>query len=279
MRETWRSGAGKCLLAFSILSSVILASCAQRATASTAAPTSTATSAAVIRGPANHVVIVPQTDLFAPYLLVINAGDTVTWMNNDTMVHTVVSAPRAAGGSIDPTPFQFVLQPGQQATITLRDAGLYYYYCGAHATLTPQGRAAALRTVRAYPLAMDGIIYVRGPQISAESSATITLSATNQFTPWLSVLSRGATVTWSNQTPQAQEVRTSPGYGAVNPDPFNVSLAANASASITLTTPGLYDYYATGAATLDPIWQRPSARSGVAGYPVPMEGVIAILDY
>jgi plastocyanin len=275
--QPWQTRVGNLFLALSMLGALVLAGCGQEASAVPKA-TSTATSP-LVGGPSNHVVIIPQNDIFAPYVLVINQGDSVTWLNDDTMMHTVVSAPRAAGGTIDPTSFQLVLQPGQQSTITLRDAGVYYYYCGAHATLTSQGRAAANSNVRPYPLAMDGFIYVRGSRVSAPSSASVTMSANNQFTPWITVLSLGATVTWSNSTQQARELTTIPGYGDVNPQSFDVHVPAGGTASFTFRTPGIYDYYATGVATLDPIWQRAKAQPGVAGYPVAMEGVIAILDY
>jgi hypothetical protein len=229
-------------------------------------------------GQANYAVIIPQNDLFTPYLLVINAGDSVTWMNDDTVLHTIVTAPRAAGGTLDPAPVQLVLAPGQQSTLTLRTPGVYYYCCGAHATLTAQEQAAAMPTVRPYPVPMDGFIYVRGPGLSGLSAATLNLTAANQVTPWITVLDRGATVTWANQTSQAQDLVSTPGYGAVNPVPLRVHAATGSAASIQLTTPGLCDYYATGPASLDPTWQRARARSGVADYPVPMEGVIVILD-
>src|SRR5579862_3444673 len=120
--------------------------------------------------------MIPENDIFSPYMLVMNAGDRVTWVNDDSMVHSVVTVPRAGGGVLDPTPFQLVLAPGQQGGIVLRQPGLYYYYCAVHAALTPQGRAAAFSSVRPYPVAMDGFIYVRGPGLSGVPATTVTLS-------------------------------------------------------------------------------------------------------
>jgi plastocyanin len=265
-----------------LFSVALLASCAQGATATgtpRASRAITPTAAPKVIEPINHVVFIPETDLFAPYILVINAGDSVTWMNDDTVLHTVVTAPRAAGGTIDPDPFQLVLQPGQQSSMTLRSPGVYYYLCDAHAALTAQGRAAAMPSVRPYPLPMDGFIYVRGPSLSGLPTATITLSADNQFNPWITVVNLGATVTWTNRSGQAQDVASIPGYGAVNPVAITFHVAAGATTSFRFTTPGIYDYYATGPAQLDPLWRRARARSGVSGYPVPMEGIIVTLDY
>lgn len=82
--QPWQLAAGKLFLALSVLSMLALAGCGQLALAGPS-PTATATTA-LAGGPANHDVIIPQTDLFAPYLLAINSGDSVTWMNDDTMV-------------------------------------------------------------------------------------------------------------------------------------------------------------------------------------------------
>lgn len=262
-----------------VLSAAIMVGCSQPATVSGAArtPVATPTSGVFTSGSTSQLVMIPENDIFSPYILVMNAGDRVTWVNDDSMAHSVVTAPRAGGGVLDPELFQLVLAPTQQGSITLRQPGLYYYYCAVHAALTPQGRAAAFASVRPYPVAMDGFLYVRGPGLSGLSAATVTFSANNQFTPWVTVLNSGAALTWINQTQQPQDVRSSPGYGAVNPVPISVHLAAGASQSMTFTTPGVYDYYASGSATVDPSWQRPVARPGVAGFPVPAEGIVVVL--
>jgi plastocyanin len=274
-----RASTSSILVLFSV---TLLASCGQTSAATGTHRTSgivTPTETPTGVEPVNHVVIIPATDLFAPYILVTNAGDSVTWMNDDAVLHTIVTVPREAGGAIDPMPIQLVLQPGQQSTMTLRSPGVYYYYCGAHASLTSQGRAAAMSGMRPYPLPMDGFIYVRGPGLSGLATAMITLSADDQVNPWITVLNLGATVTWANQSGQAQDIVSIPGYGAVNPVAIAFHVAAGATSSYRFTTAGIYDYYAIGPANLDPIWQRARARSGVSGYPVPMEGIIVTLDY
>ena len=275
-RQFLSGAAGACT---AVLIVMILASCGAGATAGPRGATSTPTPNGVIGGATTHTIIVPHTDLFAPYILVVNAGDSVTWMNNDTVAHTVVSAPRANAGTIDPTAFQFILQPGAQSTLVLQQPGVYYYYCGIHVLLNSQGRASAMPSMRPYPLPMDGVIYVRGPGLSAAPSAIITLSTTNQFTPWIVVVNRAASITWSNQTDQAQDVRTTPGYGSVNPMPMSIHLAPSGSATLPFPAPGIYDYYAAATAMVDPVWQRVMARPSMAGYPVATEGMVVVLDY
>jgi plastocyanin len=159
----------------------------------------------------------------------------------------------------------------------LRKPGVYYYYCGAHAALNSQGRAAAFSSVRPYPLAMDGILYVRGPGLSGLPSATVTLAPDNALTPWITVVNPGAQVTWVNQTGQGEDLRTAPGYGGLTPVPLAFAVPAAGSHSYTFTAPGIYDYYTTEGATLDTTWLRPAARPGAPGYPVPMEGIVVVL--
>lgn len=227
-------------------------------------------------GASNHTITIPNNDLFAPYIEQLNVGDSVTWVNADTMLHTVVTSATTQGGAVTPVQFQFVLGPGKSASITLRQPGLYYYYCDAHATLPDVGAAVAHKGVRSYPLPMDGFLYVLGPGISAATGQTVTMSANNRFTPWLTIINPGAAVIWKNQTQQAMNIRGVPGYGLLDPTPLDFEVAPNSSASVTFPTAGVYDYYSTSEATLDPVWRRPKAIPGATGYPTPMEGIVAV---
>jgi plastocyanin len=273
----WIQRAGSAAI---ILTALLLAGCGPGASATPAktggntpaSPTASAVPAVVT----TNVISVPQTDLFVPYIAVADAGDTITWVNNDTMLHTVVTGP--TNGVINPVQFQLVLPAGQHAELTLRTPGVYYYYCGAHAALNSQGRAVAFSSVRPYPLAMDGILYVRGPGMSGLSSATVTLTAGNAFTPWITVVNSGAAVAWTNQTGQTEDLRTAPGYGSLSPVQLSFAIPASGSHSYTFTTPGIYDYYTSEGATLDTTWLRPAARPGAPGYPVPMEGIVIVLS-
>jgi plastocyanin len=227
-------------------------------------------------GASNHTIIIPNNDLFAPYIAQLNVGDTVTWVNEDTVLHTILTSPTAQGHAVNPEQFQFVLGPGKSASITLRQPGLYYYYCDAHAMLPDDGPAAAHNGVRAYPMPMDGFLYVLGSGISATANETVAISSNNQFTPWLTIINPGSVVTWKNQTPQAMNVRGVPGYGLLNPTPLDFNVAPNSSSSVTFQTVGIYDYYSTESATLDSVWRRPVALPGARGYPVAMEGIVAV---
>lgn len=262
---------------FVLLSVLLLVGCGTTVTAAPPRAVSTNTPIPVVE-PQSHEIIIPHTDIFAPYIVVTNVGDTVNWSNDDTMLHTIVSGATTEGGAINPIQFQFVLPAGKQTGIVLRQAGVYYYYCAVHASLNAQGRAAAFPTVRPYPVPMDGIIYVQGTDLSGLASAAVAISSNNEFTPWITIVNNGGTVTWTNQTAQRQSVQSVPNYGLVDPTPLGFQLAPGASQTITFQTPGVYDYYAAGAAKLDRTWMRPVALPGATGYPVAMEGIVVVLD-
>lgn len=251
---------------------------ARSQTRSTPSAVPTTSGAGQPSGLTPFTITVPETDLFTPYIAVIAAGTPIRWVNADTVLHTVISGPTAAGGTINPVSFQLALPPGDQQTLTLRAPGLYYYYCGAHATIGADGRAASMSNTRAYPLAMDGFLEVVGSGLSGSPAATIALTAAGTFAPWMTVVNRGASITWTNPTAQAITLVTTPGHGTLNPVPLAVQVPPGGSATQRLSAPGIYDYYSTQAATLDKTWNRPIARSGAPGYPAPMEGIIVVLS-
>lgn len=61
---------------------------------------------------------------FTPRTAVINVGDTVTWTNSGSMMHTVT----ADNGSFD----SGTLAPGQSFSHTFTTPGTYTYYCRFH---------------------------------------------------------------------------------------------------------------------------------------------------
>lgn len=270
---TWASGV------LIVLGSLLFSGCGVGRVSSSQAQGSRGsapTAAVYSSGAANHTIIIPNNDMFAPYITQINVGDTVTWVNEDTVLHTILTTPTAQGDAVNPTQFQFVLGPGKSASLTLRQPGLYYYYCDAHAMMAGNGPVAARMGMRAYPVPMDGFLYVLGPGISSSASQTVSMTADNRFSPWLTIINPGDTVRWTNQTSHMVNVRGVPGYGLLNPTPLNVQVAPGSSASVTFQTVGIYDYYSTESARVVPVWLRPEAMPGMTGYPVPMEGIIAV---
>lgn len=105
-------------VAFVVLA-ILSAGCAQQAAAPTQEiPTQVSSSSAVtIQGFA-----------FSPQTLTIKAGTTVTWTNNDTAAHTVVSSSFTSEQ----------LGKGQTYEYTFSQPGTFDYHCSIHPSMTGQ---------------------------------------------------------------------------------------------------------------------------------------------
>lgn len=85
-------------------------------------------------------------DAYSPAELTITAGTTVTWTNNDTMMHTVTSGPAANNvGTADGLFDSGFLEPGASWSYTFTEEGVFDYHCTPHpwmigkVTVTPAG--------------------------------------------------------------------------------------------------------------------------------------------
>jgi plastocyanin len=114
-------------------------------TAGAGAPADAATAAATPAAPPSptaaagtgpQVTIRLQQRQFSPPQQTVKVGDRVTWVNNDSVPHTVT----ADDGSWD----SGVLQPGQSFSLVTSKAGHYAYYCALHGGPGGQGMAATL---------------------------------------------------------------------------------------------------------------------------------------
>lgn len=79
------------------------------------------------RAPVTHTVRIDATR-YEPQRLVIREGDTVVWVNEDLLPHTVT----AAGTGLDSD----VLVRGARWRFTARAAGDFDYACTFHPTMT-----------------------------------------------------------------------------------------------------------------------------------------------
>ena len=93
-------------------------------------PTSTITSTSTVSTGAMSVTILRgsgqllATSTYSPGTITIHPGDTVTWTNQDSVVHTVVANDRSFS-STD-------IAPGGSFTWTFQIAGTYTYHCTYH---------------------------------------------------------------------------------------------------------------------------------------------------
>ena len=73
---------------------------------------------------------------FSPQSITVKAGTTVTWTNNDSVPHNVVSASDDSTGASPTGAFTSGnLTQGQTFSFTFDNAGTYYYECSLHASM------------------------------------------------------------------------------------------------------------------------------------------------
>ena len=95
-----------------------------------------------------HVILIPDTDKFVPFQMTVHEGDTVTWVNEDTDNHTVVSDD--AFNSDGHHGLNHLLlgtddNNGKPGMFSLRfdDSGTFVYYCRFHAHLDGNNQPVA----------------------------------------------------------------------------------------------------------------------------------------
>ncbi len=135
---------------------------------------------------------------FSPPNLIITQGDTVRWVTNSSVPHTVTSA----AGLFDSTP-QFndtllqqigpilfgpegFLLPGASFNTTLSTPGDYSYHCKIHPFM--QGTV----TVTTQPATPDEVVYVTAGWGTESKSFT-------SYSPKHLTVKNGATVVWTNE--------------------------------------------------------------------------------
>ncbi|GLI46446.1 plastocyanin/azurin family copper-binding protein [Methanoculleus bourgensis] len=112
---TW--GALLAVLVVMAIASVLPAA-AQNESEATAPP-----SAGGMRDPAGQNVVMIENTGFAPDPIAIQAGDTVTWMNNDTSPHAITGATPGGPGALNSD----VIAPGGTFTHLFTEPGTYVY--------------------------------------------------------------------------------------------------------------------------------------------------------
>jgi plastocyanin len=99
-------------------------------------------------GEQRHVILIPEADKFVPYHLTIHVGDRVTWINNDTDDHTIVSVDAfntEGHHGLDHLIPGTDNNGGKPGIFKLRfwHAGTFVYYCRFHAHLDADSQPVA----------------------------------------------------------------------------------------------------------------------------------------
>lgn len=178
-------------------------------------------------------------DYFAQPVIVVHTGDTVTWINDDSDVHSVVAFP---GQSVD---FDIDIAGGKTGTFTFDQPGVYRYYCDLHADYDPMMQDVKAKPgMDVYPAPMRGVVVVLDTHDGMPASGTDTVDVpeeTMMFTPWALTVKAGDTVTWTNHDGDLHVVATVADHAAEDLAPMTLT-AETGTASYTFTQPGVYYY-------------------------------------
>lgn len=237
----------------------------------------------------SHTVTIKAGQSFSPFILVVPANSTVTFDNSDTASHTAKTTPQPAGSSnfLNPSPFSLTLAAGAKQTQSFTQPGLYDYYDDTMgAWNTDDNRVAANKGIPTFPLAVEGVIWVQG-NVSGlpATSANSVISGKDDFANEFVAVSKGGSVSWHNNDTDKHYVQSAAGWtGQINPEAINLiqvngtddAPPSGQTQTHTFNTPGLYYYFCTSHADVDPATHRVKAHADASEYPIPMEGFVLV---
>jgi len=233
------------------------------------------------------IVTIPQgQDTFEPFILPVKANATVTWKNNDTVTHTIVTTPDQSN-FLNLQAFSLNVPAGQSVTFTFTMPGLYHYYDNTMSTWdTADSRVAARQGAPHFPLAMDGVIWVQGNISSLPSGGTNRIpNMHDNFLTEFIAINQGGTVSWHNFDTDSHFLAEVPGWSTpINPTQIGINQIAGTddvpggdTVTLIFNKPGLYYYYCANHAQIDKTWHRAEALKMASEYPIPMEGFVLVV--
>lgn len=240
---------------------------------------------------AAHTITIARHGLFAPFILVVQANSTVKWVNHDGVAHHITTTPLTRN-YLNPTGISLVAPAGGKVLFPLTHPGLYQYFDDTEATWDARtNRVSANLGAPNYPLAMEGLIWVQGTIAGLAKHADNPLGAqSDQYTQEFIAIAKGGTVTWHNPNTDPQAIDTVTGWTApINPVDIigqtplkgtNDDPPYGETRTFTFTTTGLYYYYCSLRASVDPASHRAKAfdesQGGATDFPEPMEGFVLV---
>jgi plastocyanin len=237
-------------------------------------------------------VTIPQgQDLFEPFILAVPPTTTVTWQNNDTVAHTVTTTPDQ-NIFLNLQVVSLTVPAGHRVQFKFIEPGLYHYYDTTVATWnTADARVAAKKSVPNFPLAMDGVIWVKGAISNLPSATTNRIPPKHDdFATEFLAINPGS-VSWHNFDTDPHFVALVPGWSAassasqaeINPTDVGVNRISGTddvpggdTIAVIFSKPGLYYYYCVNHAKIDAATHRAAAFKLASEYPIPMEGFILV---
>ncbi len=213
---------------------------------------------------AGTTVTIPG-DNYSPPGIIIEAGQTVTWVNKDSDPHVTITVPGA------PEAFTIPAFPGKSVSFKFTKPGVYPYYCLDHATYDVKlHRVVARKEADFFPAAMEGLIVVKGPGFTGTPAATLNISR-SAYAPDNVVVQAGGKVTWTNADTDAHTVVVE---GAEVP---KLEVAAGKSQTAIFAKPGVYLFFDERQADYTSKLGLARAKKGAPTFPVAMQGHVIVL--
>lgn len=233
-------------------------------------------------------VTIPQgQEVFSPFILTVQPNTIVTWQNNDSIPHTIMTT-WDQSNFLNPQAFALNAAASQKVSFTFTKPGLYDYFDNSQAIWDKtDDRVSAKKGVSNYPLAMEGIIWVQGHITGLPSSATNAIpNGKDDFRTDFLAITQGGAVSWHNGDTDKHFIDQVYGWsGSSNPiDLGNNPIEGTDGApphggTITLhfNMPGLYYYYCAAHADVNLQWHRVAAHKDASEAPIPMEGFVLVM--
>ncbi len=269
------------MLAIIVCGATFLVGCASTAKSATTPSRNSPT-------PHTASVSIPKgQDVFTPFILAVQPNTTVTWQNNDTIAHTIMTT---WDQSIYLNRQTFLLKAaaGQNVSFTFSKPGVYDYFDSTQAKWEDSDQRVKANTgAPNFPLAMEGIIWVQGHINNLPSSVSNVIpSGKDEFTSDFIAITQGGKVSWHNEDSDAHFLALVDGWSApINPadsGPYKIEGTATAQPRggmtvVPFSTPGLFYYYCSAHATINGTWHRVEAKKEASEAPIPMEGFVLVV--
>jgi plastocyanin len=111
-----------------ILLALFASGCGQSTSPTTSTSTSTSSTNPEGTNPPNLLTVTIKNGVFSPNPVMVTVGQTVNWLNSDTIAHTATDVGVFDTGSIDPTSAHSANGDG----VTFSTVGTYNYHCTFH---------------------------------------------------------------------------------------------------------------------------------------------------
>jgi plastocyanin len=204
-------------------------------------------------------------DYFTPPAVMIDVGDSVVWSNKADEKHTVVTVPGSPEALLLPT------YPGKTVSFKFSKPGIYVYYGDEDAMFDPARRRVASKSdADFYPIAMEGIVVVRGPGFAGTEAASINIQE-GAYVPNVVVVQPGGKVTWTNADSSEHSVVLRAGG-----EPGQLTIPPGQSQTAGFSKTGLYFFYSSRDADYNTKLALAEAKNGARTYPVAMQGYVVV---